>query len=383
MIYLDNAATTACSKEVVDAMLPFMELEFGNPESPHQAGTVPADAIFEARKNVAALFNDTHAFHVFFTSGGTEANNLAILGAERYLRSSGKTHLITSMSEHKSVLEAFKRLENNGFQVSYLYPNRDGIIHAEQVQRALRPNTGLVSVMFVNNETGCVNESAKIGMLLENKTGILYHIDCVQAAGCFDLNHRFLRADMISVSAHKIHGPKGMGCLWIKEPEKISPILCGGEQEMYLRPGTQNVPGIIGFGVAAKLALENQFERAAHIRDLEKLMYQTMSGSVKGIHRNFPLESTCKKVASYRIDGVDAETLVQALDVRDVCVSTGAACNTSSSVPSYVLIASGLNFQEAASTIRVSFSGKNTPEEIVNAAHIVADTVTFLRNRAT
>ena len=382
MIYLDNAATTPCSREVVEAMIPFMEQKFGNPESPHQAGESLREPIYEARRNVAGLFCDTSCHRIIFTSGGTEANNLAILGAARHLRASGKTHLITSASEHKSVLEAFRRLESHGFQVTYLSPNYDGIIHAEQVRRALRQDTGFVSIMFVNNETGCVNEVAAVGMLLENKTGILYHIDCVQAAGCYEINHRFLRADMLTVSAHKIHGPKGMGCLWVKDPDKLRPILCGGEQEMYLRPGTQNVPGIIGFGEAARLASENQFERAAYIRDLEKLMYRTMTESAEGIHRNFALESTCKKVASYRIDGVDAETLAAALDVRGVCVSTGAACNTQSSEPSYVLIASGLSIKEAASTIRVSFSEKNTPEEIIQAARTIAEAVTFLRNRA-
>ena len=382
MIYLDNAATTPCSREVVEAMIPLMEQQFGNPESPHYAGESLREPIFEARRNVAGLFGDTYCHRIIFTSGGTEANNLAILGSAKRLMASGKTHLITSASEHKSVLEAFRQLENEGFQVTYLLPNCDGIIHAEQVRRALRPNTGLVSVMFVNNETGCVNEVAAIGMLLENKTGILYHVDCVQAAGCYEINHRFLKADMLSASAHKIHGPKGIGCLWVKEPEKHSPILCGGEQEMSLRPGTQNVSGIIGFGEAARLARETQFERAAYIRDLEKLMYRTMSESIEGVYRNFAPESTCKKVASYRIDGIDAETLVSALDVRGVCVSTGAACNTQSSEPSYVLIASGLSFNEAASTIRVSFSEKNTPDEIIQAAHIIAEAVTFLRNRA-
>ena len=381
MIYLDNAATTPCSRRVVEEMLPYFETNFGNPESLHEAGSILHDPIYQARMYVSGLFGDHQWPHVVFTSGGTEANNLAILGASRRLLASGKTHLITSMTEHKSVLEAFRRLENQGFQVTYLKPIEHGLITAEQVKNALRSNTGFVSIMFVNNETGCVNQVAAIGRLLD-KRNVLFHVDCVQAAGCYEINHRSLCADFLTVSAHKINGPKGIGALWVRSADLINPILCGGEQEMFLRPGTQNVPGIIGFGEAAKAVTSLQFERAVHIRQLEEHLFRLLKNGLEGFYRNFSSTFTCPKVASYFFDGVDGETLSAALSLRGVCVSTGAACNSQSSEPSYVLLASGLTPQEASQTIRVSFSDQNTMEEMEEAADIIIDTVSFLRNRA-
>lgn len=379
MIYLDNAATTPLLPVVVDAMMPYFTTDFGNPDSPHSAGDSAADAIWHAREQLAA-FVGCRAQNIVFTSGGTEANNLAIFDAAKFLGGQGLRHIITSAAEHKSVLEPIKELELHGFHVTYLSPGRKGYISTAQVEEAINKETGLVSLMYVNNETGAVTNINRIGRLCMERN-IMFHVDCVQAAGFYSLNCAEMHADYITISSHKIHGPKGVGCLYVAQPTLGPSLLYGGEQEWHMRPGTPNVPGIVGFGEAAEIAGKNLKTASQKITKLSKLLSGLLL-DISDCHANFDLERTCPKVMSFSFDDVDAETLVMSLSRRGLCVSNGAACNTYSSEPSYVLLASGLSYQESAGTIRISLSDVFTTEEqVVKAAKIIDETVSVLRSK--
>lgn len=378
MIYLDNAATTPVSPQTAMSVMEALVSFYGNPESHHAVGMKASEAVFKARKQICELFGSENANQIIFTSGGTEANNLAILGLEKHLKRIGKTHIITSETEHKSVIEAVKRLGENGFDVTFLSPGRKGYISVDQVRDAICEYTGLVSIMYVNNETGCMNEIYGIQNLIASKDHVLFHCDCVQAAGFYDLGE--LKADFISVSAHKFHGPKGIGCLYAKTIETLfllENILYGGEQELYKRPGTLNVSGIIGFATAVKDVPKSPFGWQ------ECYLTKLLTEKIDGFHRNFPQTHCSPRIASYRFDGVDGDTLVAALSIRGLCCSVGAACNSNSVEPSYVLTASGLTDVEASETIRVSFANDTSKNELEEAADIIAEAVSFLRSRTT
>lgn len=377
MIYLDNASTTPMTMQTAMAIMEAQINFFGNPDSPHEIGQKVSDEVFKARKQICKrLFGNENANQIVFTSCGTEANNLAILGLKDYLIGAKRTHIVTSATEHKSVLLAVKALEREGFTATYISPGRKGYITAEQVVEAMREDTGLVSIMYVNNETGCINEIKAIQEAVHSRGNVLLHSDCVQAAGFLDLSE--IQADMISVSAHKIHGPKGIGCLYFKDTETMSlmkNILYGGEQELFIRPGTLNTAGIIGFAYAVNClpVVPADWQEIYMANALEK--------KVEGFHRNFHEYPCSPRIGSYRFDGVDGDTLVSALSLRGLYVSTGAACNSQSVEPSYVLIESGLTPQEASETIRVSFANGTTIGEIDEAVNIISEAVSFLRNR--
>ena len=376
MIYLDNAATTPVTTQIAVAVMEALVSYYGNPESPHSVGRSANEEIFKARKQICKLFGQDAPSQVIFTSGGTEANNLAILGLKKYLQETGKTHIITSKTEHKSVLLAIERLEEEGFDVTYISPGKEGRVTAQMVKDAIREDTGLVSIMYINNETGCINDVAGIQKAIKEAGDILFHCDCVQAVGYYDLKE--VMADMISVSAHKFNGPKGIGCLFVRSAETLpllQSVLCGGEQEMFLRPGTLNTAGVIGFSTATKYLPLNP------VGWQECIMTRLLNEKVTGFHRNFAQSICSPRIGSYRFDGIDGETLVAALSLRGLCVSTGAACNSNSVEPSYVLIESGLTPEEASETIRVSFSNETSEEELETAANIIADAVNFLRSR--
>ncbi|MBQ9613073.1 MAG: cysteine desulfurase [Lachnospiraceae bacterium] len=381
LIYLDNAATAPPTiPEINSPLLDYMTYHFGNPDSPHFAGEDASRYMNHARSQVARLLH-TNYRNVYFTSGGTESNNIAIYHAATLAAKYGKKHIITSLSEHASVLEPIRHLQDQlGFRVDFLTPGRKGYISAEQIRDAIRPDTGFVSLMYVNNETGAVTPVEEIGKMLAEKR-IAFHVDCVQAAGFYDLNPAAMCATYLSVSAHKIHGPMGSGCIYTAHPDiGLYGIMYGGHQEGGARPGTPNVPGIIGFGLAAQYAMENR-ERNEKIIRYNAALLSGLLIKIPGCHPNFNLAFMCPRVMSFRFDDVDADTLVAALDIRGVCVSTGAACNSHAVEPSSVLLASGLDFAEAASTIRVSLSALNTEYEMRKAAEIIREAVTFLRSR--
>lgn len=376
MIYLDNAATTQVSQRVVDAMLPYLTEMYGNAGSIHTMGTTAAKALEKARAQCAAPLN-ADPDNIIFTSGGSEANTLAIVGLADHLKSIGKTHIITSKVEHPSVLEAMKRLFYMGFQITYISPDGQGNIDVKDVICAIRESTGLVSVMAVNNETGNAYDIGQIGAEC-SKRGILFHTDCVQAYGNLKIDVDAYHIDFLAASGHKFHAQKGVGFLYAKHKELLSPVILGGGQEFALRSGTENVPAIVGMGEAAEAAYEALTTQSNSGK--RKLFLNELTKELGGVHINGCPHDGSKTVNLY-FSGVDGETLLLLLNNRGVFVSAGSACSAHSAVPSHVLTAIGLSADEARSSIRVSFSAYTSNEEICEAARIIADSVKKLQRR--
>lgn len=369
MIYLDNAATTPIHPAVLEAMMPYLKDDFGNAGTMYELGRRAADAMAKARKQVAELIGTTPE-HIVFTSGGSEANNLAIHGLLPHLTKIGKTHIITSMVEHDSVLKAVNSVCNplgdntknnikHDFGASFLSVDRNGVISVDELESTIRPNTGLVSVMYVNNESGVVMPVREISDICR-KQKILFHTDCVQALGFQDINVEQIGCDLLSISAHKINAPKGVGALYVRDPNLLSPIICGGAyQEHGLRGGTENVAGIVGFGEACNI-IQNETvgERSDKLYCLRSVFVDALKESLvkfslcETLHFNSPDGS---KMLNIRFDRVDGQTLLLMLDAKGVCVSAGSACRSHETHPSHVLLAMGLSEDEAKDSIRISF----------------------------
>lgn len=381
MIYLDNAATTF-SNHILKKVLPI--LNEGNPGSKHRVGRESKSQIETAREQVAGLLQSSPD-NIIFTSSGSEANSLATLGLEKHLLQNNLRHIITTKYEHHSVLNAMSEMENRGFDVTYLDVTK-GFVTPEDIEKELRDNTGLVSVMYVNNEIGYVNNIKAIHDLCQSKN-IIFHSDCVQAAGFFPIymNEDESIADIISISGHKIHAPKGIGCLCTTRKDLLSNILFGGEQENGLRPGTENNVGIVALGMAAQIATEKMDYSRDYVNDLAysfltELNSQCEQQGIYGVHLNSEIrEDNIGKIINLRFDDVDGETLLFLLSASDVMVSSGAACSSNSVKPSHVLIAFGLSEKQARESIRISFSDLNTREEVIKAATIITNSVKCLR----
>lgn len=378
MIYLDNAATTRVSQCVLDAMLPYFTEGYGNAGSIHTMGMNAAKAMQNAREQCAKPIN-ADPNDIIFTSGGSEANTLAIVGLSEYLQSIGKTHVITTPVEHPSVLESMKSLFYNGFEVDYLPIYKGGKMNVSDLSKMIRQNTGLVSVMAVNNETGNSYDINKIGKECR-KRGVLFHTDCVQAYGNMDIDVNRDSIDFLSVSGHKFHSPKGVGFLYAKRKELLRPIILGGGQEQNLRSGTENIPSIVGMGVAAMDANENMTNTRRENLGKRVLFMNELFKRVNNVKVN-GIPHAGSKTINLCFDGVDGETLLLMLNTQGVFVSAGSACSAHSAVPSHVLTAIGLSDDEARSSIRVSFSTYTTNEEICDAARIIADSVKKLQRR--
>ena len=373
MIYLDNAATTRIAPKVLDAMKPYLEDGFENPGGVYRGGRKARAAVEEARVKCARAIQ-AEPEQIIFTSSGSEANALAILGIAPYLKAIGKTHIITSGLEHESVLRCVKILENDGFEVSYI---NDVDIGDEEVAAEVRDNTGLVSIMTINNELGTSNLVEEIGEFC-SRHRILFHTDCVQAFGCYDVDVDWISADFVSVSGHKVHGPKGVGFLYARNPDLLHPIIPGA-QEFGLRGGTENVAAIVGMGVAAEMAVEDFDLRVDY--NASKLNAITRCVCSKGAGgKMLDLPYDCARVANIYIPGVDAESLILLLDEHGVQVSAGAACSAQSMEPSHVLKAIGLSDEEARSCIRVSVSDDTTLEEACRAGEIIRECIEILKN---
>lgn len=380
MIYLDNAATTRIAPEVLEAMMPYLTTEYGNAGTLYSFGRSAADAIQKARAQVATLFGCTPD-HVIFTSGGSEGNNTVFKGLRHKLAEQGKKHLIVSAIEHDSVLRAAESLTKDGFYITYIKPGSDGRISPKAVEAAIHEDTGLVSVMFVNNETGAVNDINEIGRICRQHE-VMFHTDCVQAAGQYELSVHKNDVDFATVSSHKIHGPKGVGALYVREKDFL-PLICGGaEQEFGLRGGTENVPGIVGFGAAVSIAAERMRDDLISVSMLKQRFYMALLDAFS--HLDLPTDCICVnghpviepgKTLNLRFDSVDAQTLLLMLDANGVCVSAGSACRSHEAEPSHVLTAMGLTPNEARSSVRVSFSKYNTTDEVVCAAQSLASCV--------
>ena len=373
VIYLDNAATTKVDSRVLDAMIPYMSSYYGNAGASYGFGRQAGSAIQKAREQVAKLINADPEC-IIFTSGGSESNSLAIHGVKKYLKSTGKTHILISAVEHESVLMASESLSEEGFDVEYIGVSNDCTVSPRSIEGLIREDTGLVSVMFVNNETGAVNPVKDIGAMCL-KRGILFHTDCVQAAGDRDIDVVDIGCDMMSISSHKIHGPKGVGCLYVKDKSVINPIVFGGRfQEFGVRGGTENVPGIVGFGEACRILKLDPKSRYTHVASMKQVFYNklresfTSNGMDGVLHINGPSPTSPGKTMSITIDGVDGQSMVMMLDSMDIYLSTGSACNSREVKSSHVLKAMGLSDDQARNTVRVSFSIEHNAESVSQAA---------------
>lgn len=383
MIYLDNAATTKISPSVFNSMIPYLKEEFGNAGSSYELGRKAHNAIAQARQQVANCVG-AKPEQIVFTSGGTEANNLALKGVVSYLKSQNKTHLVASAIEHDSVLNTIKEMNiKDGFDVTYLGVNDRGNILLNELEDKIREDTGLCSVMYVNNEIGSVNDVVSLSQVAHKK-GALFHTDCVQALGDFEIDVKVINCDFLSISSHKIHGAKGVGALYIKNKEIISPLINGGlGQEFGVRGGTENVAGIVGFGTACDLLNKNFQINSKRIAQLKVIFYETLCNELNDgrtiyfYNGNSPYNKG--KTLSICFRGVDAQSLVLYLDTKQIYVSSGSACRNHSSEPNKTLLAIGLSEEDAQSTIRVSFTHYLTESQIVYAAKTLAEAVKALK----
>lgn len=381
MIYLDSAATTPVADEVFEAMLPWIKDNYGNAGSIYKIGKEAKAAIEDARGKVARMFN-ANPENIIFTSGGSEGNSFSFLAASEMMRQAGKTHVLVSSVEHDSVLRAAESLTKQGFHVDYLPVSRGGSVSFEAVERAIKPETGLISIMFVNNETGALNLLNNIGKMCQRK-GILFHTDCVQAAGFIPIDVEKIGCDFATASAHKFHGPKGVGCVYVRSLGAISPMIFGGHNQEYgIRGGTENTAGIVGMGVAADLAV-NSMSKVQEISWGHRIAFWERVSEKLGntVHLNGQWIAP-SKILNIRVDGIDADTMVTSMDDCGIYISAGSACRSKELQPSHVLTAMGLSPDEARNSVRISFSNMTTKEEVEEAAEVFVGMVELLRSAA-
>ena len=373
MIYLDYAATTPLDARIEAAMRPFGQALFANPNSPHTPGQQARAALDRARDSIAAVLGALPE-EIVFTSGGTEADNLAIKGVARALRARGN-HLITTAFEHHAVLESAAALEQEGFRVTLLAPDARGLVQAEQVADALTPETMLVSVMYANNEIGTIQPISEIGRLCRAR-GVIFHTDAVQAAEELPLAVEALQVDLLSLSAHKLYGPKGSGALFVRRGTPLQPLLHGGHQEYEHRAGTENVTGAIG--LATGLALRMGEDEIARIRDLRE---QLIDGLLAIPGSRLHGDRTCRLANNVNVgfDGVPGETLMVALDLEGIAVSTGAACAAGAAAPSHVVRALGYTYVQSLEALRITLGTPTTSEEIMRTIAAITALVPKLR----
>jgi len=377
-VYLDHAATTPIAPEVREAVAQAMAECWGNPSSLHLFGRKARDLLDEARVTVAHALGCLDA-EVFFTSGGTEANNMAIFGAAR-VAPAHKRHLITTAIEHHAVLHACQRLQQDGWEVTYLPVDTTGMVDPDNVRRALRAETWLVSVMHANNEIGTLQPIREIAAICRER-GVWLQCDAVQTFGLLDMNVEALGVDMLSVSAHKLYGPKGVGALYVRGGVKIAPLLVGGTQERELRAGTENVPGIAGFAKAVELSRRRDIDARHTVWQLRERLRTRLQELVPEMQVNGHPQHCHPGILSVTFEGISAESLLIALDRQGIAASTGAACSAGSIEPSHVLLALGMDEAQAMSTIRLSVGKGNTLEEVDFAAEVIAAQVHRLRRK--
>ncbi len=375
-IYLDYAATAPVLPEVLDAMLPFFVSAFGNASGIHAEGREARKAVEQARRQTAAVLG-TENREILFTSGGSESNNLAIRGTVTALREKGN-HIVTSSVEHPSVLNTCRSLEKEGFRVTYLPVDAEGTVSPEDVREAIGTDTVLVSVMAANNEIGTLQPVREIGEICRAK-GVVFHTDAVQAAGLLKTDVRELNVDLLSISAHKFHGPKGVGALYVRKGIRLEPLVRGGEQERGLRAGTENVPGVVGLGKALEIAAAEREETAARIRELRDLLIRRILERVPGARLNGHPEHRLPNNCHFSFTGIESEALLLRLDLAGIAVSGGSACTSGSMEPSHVLRAIGLQEDMLKSGVRLTLGRETTREEIEKTAQVLPEIVEDLR----
>jgi len=361
-IYLDHSATTPVDLEVANLMMTYYTEKYGNPSSVHGFGREAKQALEEARRQVAELIGATPQ-EITFTSGGTEADNLAILGTAEAMRKKGK-HLITSSIEHHAVLETCEYLEKNGFELTVIPVDAEGVVSVEDVRKAVRPDTILISIMHANNEVGAIQPIVEIGNLAK-ELGITFHVDAVQSLGKIPINVKEMNIDLLTVSSHKIYGPKGVGALYIRKGVRIVPLAHGGSQEKRRRSGTENTPGIIGFGKACELIGKRMGEDAELQTKLRDKLMNGIIERIEYVKVNGPLgEKRLSNNVNVSIRFVEGESLLLSLDMLGIAASSGSACTSGSLDPSHVLLAMGLVHEIAHGSLRFSLGRQNTEEEI-------------------
>lgn len=378
MIYLDHAATTPLDKEILDKMLPYLTTEFGNADSPHALGRKAMCAVDSARDKIAELIN-AKPNEIYFTSGGTEADNWAMRSGAYAAREKGKDHILVSAIEHHAVLEAAKKLETEGFSVTYLPVNDGGRVELNTLKAALTESTGLVAVMAVNNETGVIQPVKEIAQIAR-ENGCLFFCDGVQAAPYMPIDVKEGGVDMLSFSSHKFYGPKGCGVLYIKGGVKAKGLIVGGEQERGLRGGTTNVPCVVGLAAAYAKNAATVYETNDKIEKLRALYLDGIS-SLCGVHINGDGERI-PAVLNLRIEGIQNADFVYKMDLAGVCVAAGSACASASIKPSHVLLAMGMTDGQAKESVRISFGKDNTEDEVIRAAALTVKTVNALRGKS-
>ncbi len=375
-IYLDNSATTPLGAEVLNAMMPVLSGVYGNPASIHSFGREASNLLDEARDTIAKTIN-AHSNEIYFTSSGSEANSWAIVGIANANHNKGN-HIITSKIEHPSVLEACKYLERNGFEVTYLDVDENGFIRFADLLRAIKQGTIMISVMFANNELGTIQNIKAIAQTAHEK-GIIFHTDAVQIYGNMDIDVEDLGIDALTISAHKIYGPKGVGALYVSNKIKIEPLIFGGNQERGKRGGTTNLAGVVGFAKACEIAKRDMRTNNHKLRLLSEYFISKLTGAVENIKFNAHTKQKLPHIISVNFVGVDGESLLTKLDMNGIAVSTGSACTSNSLTVSHVMTAIGLNNDDARSTIRFSLGKNNSYEELDKAITIIVKSVEELR----
>lgn len=376
-VYADNAATTAVSPEVLEAMLPFYREVYGNPSSLYTIGQEAKAPLEEARAKVARCLG-AEPKEIYFTGCGTESDNWAIKGAARRLKTKGKTHIITTAFEHHAVLHTCQALEKEGFTVTYLDVHRNGIVLPEEVEAAITDETALVSIMYANNEIGTIQPIPEIGAICQ-KHGVLFHTDAVQAVGNVEINVKEQNIDLLSLSGHKLHAPKGVGALYIRTGVVLQDFMDGGAQERGHRAGTENVAGIVGLSVAMERACSTVRERIARLTPLRDKLIDGLS-KIERSHLNGDREHRLPGNVSFCFEGVEGESLLLMLDMKGISASSGSACTSGSLDPSHVLLSIGLPHEVAHGSVRLSLGDYNTEEDVDYILEVLPQIIERLRS---
>ena len=376
-IYADNAATTKMSRTAIDAMLPYMETYYGNPSSLHTVGQQAAEALMTARQTVAACLG-CQPREITFTSGGSEADNQALVSAARIGERKGRKHIISTAFEHHAILHTLKKLEKEGFDVQLLDVGPTGTVAAQQVADAIREDTCLVTIMYANNEIGSILPIPEIGAVCREK-GVLFHTDAVQAAGHLHIDVKAQNIDMLSLSAHKFHGPKGVGVLYARQGIPLTNIIEGGAQERGKRAGTENIPGIVSMAAALQEACAHIDENAAKVSALRDKLMAGLSQIPHSALNGDPVHRLPGNV-NFCFEGIEGESLLLLLDAKGICASSGSACTSGSLDPSHVLLAIGHPHEVAHGSLRLSLCEWNTQEEVDYMLQVIPEVVAYLRS---
>lgn len=376
MIYLDNAATTKTRPEVVEAMLPYFTESYGNPSSVYTFSAKSKEAVTKAREIIADSLG-VKSNEIYFTAGGSEADNWALVATAEAYEAKGK-HIITSKIEHHAILHTCEYLEKRGYEVTYLDVDENGVVKLDELKKAIRPDTILISIMFANNEIGTIEPIKEIGAIAKEH-GILFHTDAVQAYGHVPISADEYNIDMLSASGHKINGPKGIGFLYIRKGVKIRSFIHGGAQERRRRAGTENVPGIVGFGKAVQLAMDEMEERTKKEVEMREYLMEKVLREVPFTRINGSRTSRLPNNINFAFQFIEGESLLIKLDMAGICGSSGSACTSGSLDPSHVLLAIGLPHEIAHGSLRLTLSEENTMEEMDITADKIKEIVAYLR----